>query len=122
MLAHGDSVVKSVLGRRDTLLAMFEVMRKVNAATLLKCLKCLKLLTFDPALLQPLQVSPQQSHQPFFNLICIDAARQPLLPYLGARTGYMSMHHLHLTLLLLQVPRGSAWQHKGLLNMHGATA
>lgn len=57
VLAHGDSVVKGCLGRRDTLLAMFEVMRRANVATLLKCLKCLKLLTFDPALLQPLQVS-----------------------------------------------------------------
>ena len=65
VLAHGDSVVKGVLGRRDTLLAMFEVMRKVNAATLLKCLKCLKLLTFDPALLQPLQVSPRPADHTF---------------------------------------------------------
>lgn len=61
VLAHGDSVVKGCLGRRDTLLAMFEVMRRANAATLLKCLKCLKLLTFDPALLQPLQVMPHLS-------------------------------------------------------------
>ncbi len=63
VLAHGDSVVKGCLGRRDTLLAMFEVMRRANAATLLTCLKCLKLLTFDPALLQPLQVSPPPRRQ-----------------------------------------------------------
>lgn len=56
VLAHADSVVKAALGRRDTLLAMFEVMRKLEPTALLKCLKCLKLLTFDPALLQPLQV------------------------------------------------------------------
>lgn len=48
--------MKSMLGGRDTLLVMFDVMRKLDVGTLLKCLKCLKLLTFDPALLQPLQV------------------------------------------------------------------
>jgi hypothetical protein len=56
VLAHADSIVKSMLGRRETLLAMFEVMRRLDATLLLKCLKCLKLLTFDPALLQALQV------------------------------------------------------------------
>lgn len=57
-MAHADSVVKGAIGRRETLLALFGVMSKLDRRerALLKCLKCLRLLTFDPALLQPLQV------------------------------------------------------------------
>ena len=59
VMAHGDSVVKGAIGRRETLLALFGVMNKLERRErpLLKCLKCLRLLTCDPALLQPLQVS-----------------------------------------------------------------
>ncbi|CAL8466918.1 g6454 [Coccomyxa elongata] len=91
VLAHGDSVVKGCLGRRDTLLAMFEVMRRANAATLLKCLKCLKLLTFDPALLQPLQ----------------DAGSIPvLLPYLGRRhSAAVQLEALHALYNLCKISR-----------------
>ena len=58
MMAHADSVVKGAIGRRETLLALFRVMGMLDRRerALLKCLKCLRLLTFDPALLQPLQV------------------------------------------------------------------
>ena len=58
VMAHADSVVKGAIGRRETLLALFGVMGKLDRRerALLKCLKCLRLLTFDPALLQPLQV------------------------------------------------------------------
>ena len=60
VLAHADSVVKGAIGRRETLLALFGVMNKLDRRerALLKCLKCLRLLTSDPALLQPLQVRP----------------------------------------------------------------
>lgn len=59
VMTHGDSVVKGAIGRRETLLALFGVMNKLERRErpLLKCLKCLRLLTCDPALLQPLQVS-----------------------------------------------------------------
>ncbi len=58
VMAHADSVVKGAIGRKETLLALFVVMSKLDRRerALLKCLKCLRLLTFDPALLQPLQV------------------------------------------------------------------
>lgn len=58
VMAHADSVVKGAIGRRETLLALFVVMGRLDRRerALLKCLKCLRLLTFDPALLQPLQV------------------------------------------------------------------
>ena len=81
VLAHADSVVKGAIGRRDALLALFGVMNKLDRRerALLKCLKCLRLLTFDPALLQPLQVRP--SRLPCLSL----AALQPHLVFFETR-------------------------------------
>ena len=55
VMAHGDSVVKASLGRREALLALFAALPRLEAPPLLKALRALKALTFDPALLQPLQ-------------------------------------------------------------------
>ena len=75
VLAHADSVVKGAIGRRETLLALFGVMNKLDRRerALLKCLKCLRLLTFDPALLQPLQACP------FSSLACRILPRNAIL-------------------------------------------
>jgi hypothetical protein len=56
VMAHGDSVVKASLGRREALLALFGALPRLQPASLLRALRALKALTFDPALLQPLQV------------------------------------------------------------------
>ncbi|CAK0734185.1 hypothetical protein CVIRNUC_000395 [Coccomyxa viridis] len=93
VLAHADSVVKGAIGRRETLLALFGVMNKLDRRerALLKCLKCLRLLTFDPALLQPLQ----------------DAGTIPrLLPFLG-RTNPVSLQleALHALYNLCKISR-----------------
>ena len=64
MLAHADSCVKGALGRRDVLLALFDALPRLQPGSRLKALRALQLLTFDPALLQPLQVRGRASNHP----------------------------------------------------------
>lgn len=58
VLAHGDAAVKAALARPGTLRALCSAMSRLPQRAQLKCLKCLKHLSCDPGMLEPLQVVP----------------------------------------------------------------
>ena len=58
VLAHGDAAVKAALARPGTLRALCSAMSRLPQPAQLQCLKCLKHLSCDPGMLEPLQVLP----------------------------------------------------------------
>ncbi|KAK9823005.1 hypothetical protein WJX81_005420 [Elliptochloris bilobata] len=55
VLAHGDAAVKAALGAPGTLRALCFAAVRLPARAQLKCLKCLKHLSGDPSMLEPMQ-------------------------------------------------------------------
>ena len=55
VLAHGDAAVKAALARPGTLRALCAAAARLPAPAQLKCLKCLKHLSGDPGMLEPMQ-------------------------------------------------------------------
>ena len=55
---HGDAAVKAALARPGTLRTLCSAMARLPQPAQLKCLKCLKHLSCDPGMLEPLQVLP----------------------------------------------------------------
>ena len=55
VLAHGDAAVKAALTRPGTLRALCAAAARLPAPAQVKCLKCLKHLSGDPGMLEPMQ-------------------------------------------------------------------
>lgn len=55
VLAHGDAAVKAALARPGTLRALCAAAARLPAPAQRKCLKCLKHLSGDPGMLEPMQ-------------------------------------------------------------------
>ena len=55
VLAHGDAAVKAALARPGVLRALCAAAARLPAPAQLKCLKCLKHLSGDPGMLEPMQ-------------------------------------------------------------------
>ena len=56
VLVHSGSEAMAHVGRRETLQALFEAMREIEAPVLALALQAVEHLTTEPAMLQPLQV------------------------------------------------------------------